>query len=106
MVRPDRDGVASWVCKTTDGWFNWVVSSRHADLSTPGWSVHRGAHGVVDGDALELSIVAPPRSGTVTLVGDCFVYKPNADFHGDDELVFIASDGEQAIHSHSLWFNL
>jgi len=49
-----------------------------------------------DGDALELSIVAPPRSGTVTLEGDRFVYKPNADFHGDDELVFIASDGKLA----------
>jgi hypothetical protein len=49
-----------------------------------------------DGDDLELSVVTAPRSGTVTLEGDRFLYRPNANFHGDDELVFIASDGELA----------
>jgi Bacterial Ig domain len=49
-----------------------------------------------DGDALELSIVAAPGAGTVTLEGNRFVYKPNPNFHGDDELVFVASDGELA----------
>lgn len=47
-----------------------------------------------DGDALQLALVAPPRHGAVTLEGARFTYRPSANFHGEDQLTFAASDGE------------
>lgn len=46
-----------------------------------------------DGDELRLTIVAAPRSGELALEGDRFTYRPAANFHGEDELSFAASDG-------------
>jgi Bacterial Ig domain len=46
-----------------------------------------------DGDALQLVVVAAPRSGTLELTADRFLYRPDPNFHGQDELTFTASDG-------------
>lgn len=46
-----------------------------------------------DGDELALTLVASPRSGAVILDGRRFSYRPRANFHGEDQLTFTASDG-------------
>jgi hypothetical protein len=52
------------------------------------------AAGDPDGDDLEIAIVTAPRSGTVTTLGGDFIYTPGPNFHGEDELVYVAGDGE------------
>lgn len=47
-----------------------------------------------EGDELQLSIVAAPRAGTLSLDGDRFTYRPNPNFHGEDQLTFVARDRE------------
>lgn len=47
-----------------------------------------------DGDELALTLVTSPRSGAAILDGRRFSYRPRANFHGEDQLTFTASDGE------------
>ncbi len=47
-----------------------------------------------DGDELTLTLVTGPRAGAALLDGRRFSYRPKADFHGEDQLLFTASDGE------------
>ncbi len=45
-----------------------------------------------DGDALSFRIIVNPLNGTATQIGDTIVYKPNADFNGNDSLQYELSD--------------
>src|SRR5439155_25987135 len=58
------------------------------------------AHGVlandtdVDSTTLTAALVTAPSHGTLTLnVNGSFSYTPDADYHGIDSFVYIASDG-------------
>ncbi|MEM7017710.1 MAG: Ig-like domain-containing protein, partial [Pseudomonadota bacterium] len=43
-------------------------------------------------DILTYEISTPPEHGSITGAGNTFVYKPNADYHGEDSFEFIAND--------------
>ncbi len=45
-----------------------------------------------DGDTLSFRIIVNPLNGTATQKGDTIVYKPNANFNGDDSLQYELSD--------------
>ncbi|MDP3926540.1 MAG: cadherin-like domain-containing protein, partial [Hydrogenophaga sp.] len=48
----------------------------------------------VDGDALTVSIVSGPQHGTLTQQANgTFVYRPTANYHGNDAISFTVSDG-------------
>jgi streptogramin lyase len=50
--------------------------------------------GDIDGDTLELVVVAPPEHGTVDVAGANFTYTPSPEFSGADAFTYRASDGD------------
>jgi hypothetical protein len=51
----------------------------------------------VDSPSLEAQLVSGPSHGTLTLNSDgSFTYTPDADFHGIDSFVYIATDGDRS----------
>ena len=52
--------------------------------------------GATDADdaSLDFSITSPPSHGTLSGSGASYTYIPDANFHGNDELTFVASDGQ------------
>ncbi len=55
------------------------------------------AAGDVDGDALGVSVLSGPASGTLTGTGPDFSYTPNQDFHGTDSFDVRISDGNGGV---------
>ncbi|MGI2111828.1 Ig-like domain-containing protein, partial [Shewanella frigidimarina] len=49
-----------------------------------------------DGDVLTYEVVTQPSSGTFDKHGSAWLYTPNADFNGDDSVIFIAKDAESS----------
>ena len=47
-----------------------------------------------------------PENGTLSGHGDSFTYKPNADFHGEDRLVFKVNDGRDDSNEGTLTFKV
>lgn len=77
-------------------------SSENQPPITAGGTFHVAEDGTIsgeldasdpDGDELALTLVTSPRSGAVILDGRRFSYRPRANFHGEDQLSFTATDG-------------
>ncbi|MDP3927380.1 MAG: tandem-95 repeat protein, partial [Hydrogenophaga sp.] len=77
-----------------------VIEPRTLTLLEDGEQVIDFLAGVsdVDGDALTVSIVNGPQHGTLEQQADgTYVYRPAADYHGNDAISFSVSDGTVAV---------
>jgi len=48
----------------------------------------------VEGDGLTYSVINNPLNGSFSLTDNILTYSPNSDFHGEDQITYIANDGE------------